>query len=136
MNYSDYMNKIAYSNIVDWKYHDELEHFLYMPDIAISMENVQSGCNDEVREEWIETYFESKVYRNKTRLFYKDGVVDDFDTIYISEEELNLPYPRVTDMTISPLQYGIGKVINLSNTSYVNAYDLFLDKAGIRVRKE
>ena len=128
------MNIISESRVEDWIYDDSDGRYVFKNNIAITMQRDRDDDTD-LEEDWVERFFHHPTAsRQMVYLCYLGTIIEIFYTASVDEARMNIPYPRLTDMTISRQQYNIGRVVNLQECGVMDRYDDYLRTAGITAR--
>ena len=133
MTYSEYRAIIENSDVNDWKYDDEHQSYLYLPDISITMKARWEQEDREFFEEWTQNYPDTKAYRHVIEFYYNGGRIDDFYTASVDGHRMCIPYPKAGTLTITKEQYNIGRIVNIPYCDVIDRYDEYLKTAGICV---
>lgn len=138
MTYDEFMNTIVESDVEDWIYDDYDGRYIYKNDIAITMQRDRDERDDDFdvyEADWVTRFIHHPTAKvQMVYLCYMGTTIKIFDTALVDEAAMNLPLPRIKDMTISRQQYKIGRIINKQNCCVMDRYDEFLGTAGITVR--
>jgi hypothetical protein len=135
MTYDEFMNIISESDVDDCIYDDSDGRYIYKNDIAITMQRDREDQTD-FEEVWVERFIH---HPTATRLMvylrYMGTTIDIFYTASVDEARMNIPHPKLEDMTISRQQYNIGRIVNLIECQVINRYDEYLQIVEITVRE-
>lgn len=69
----------------------------------------------------------------KIYLCFNGNIIETFYTASVDEARMYIPYPKSsTELTITDLQYKIGRIINIPTCDVIDRYDEYLNVAGIK----
>lgn len=144
MNYNEYINIIATSDKEDWIYDDARESYLYLPNISIMMKAKEEVINEDgewrtkFEEPWVENFTKPEAYVHTIELYYNGMRIDDFYTAIVDGSRMCIPYPKRDEdgMTITKIQYGIGKIVNIPySVNDIYTLDEYLRQAKIKIEE-
>lgn len=138
MKYQGFMDIIVKSSYNDWTYDDDLGLYIYKEDIRISIKSKRDDDIDKrFYEEWVKNYSDPKAYRSIFYLCFNGNVIEQFFTVAVDGYRMLVPYPEISDMTISIEEDNIAKILNLpytQNGEYMNRYENYKQQVGITVK--
>lgn len=137
MRYDEYFEKICNSTMDDWNYDDESGFYFYKYDIDILIENDISwleNSDDCCYDDWANKSFESRAYRKRFILKYRDNIVKKIYGVFVDGCKCFIPEPN-ENMIITKEQYAVGKIINGFINS-IEKFDFYLNKVSIKINSE
>lgn len=136
MLYKDFLATIEGSMYQDWKYDDELGQYIFMGDIDIAIKNDREwqleGDDEYCFESWATNNPDSKAYRKRYYLMFRGNIIETVYGASVDGMRCFIPYPKVSEMTITRFQYAVGEIINNAISEYSD-FEHYLSKAGITV---
>lgn len=134
MNFQEFMDIISCSSREEWIYDDDYGTYVYRNNIAITMYRDYDNQID-FQEGWATDFPDSSAQRLIINLCYMGNIIHRFYTASVDGARMNIPYPRLSDMTISIEQYNIGRIVNIQECNVNDDYDRYLRRASITVRE-
>lgn len=134
MIYKDFMELIVNSDVEDWIYDDERGTIVLKNDLLITIKREEISYDEDGKfyEEWACNFPDSIAYRQRFESCYAGNVIETFYTVAVDGHRMDIPYPKLDDMTITRKQYSIGRIVNIPNEGY--GFDSYLKRAGITVK--
>lgn len=113
----------------DFSWDDGRGEFTCKRDVELQLVYDRSTYRD-FKEAWLNAFPDSTGNREELVIRYGASTIRVLSIIYVDGGRYCVPLPRHADLTISPLQYHVGRIINR-----LNPLDQALSLAGITVRQ-
>lgn len=133
MTYDEFMEKVLESKPEDWLYNDEKGVFVLKNDLLITIVGKEVDYDESGRfyEEWATSFPDPNARKKEFELCYAGNEIDILYTAMVDGARMYIPYPKLTDMTISQKDYRLGQIVNVMNAAY--GFDSYLNRAGITI---
>lgn len=112
MNYKSFRALIANSVPNDWLTDDEHGVWVLKNDLLITIQREVVDSPEVFTEEWATKCPDPHAYVQRYFLKYGENIIETIYTASIDGRRVDIPYPRLPDMTIATFEYTIGKIIN------------------------
>lgn len=112
MNYETFIDLIANSMPSDWLMDDEHGVWVLKNNLLITIQREVVEYPDEFTEEWATRCPDPHAYIQRYLLKYGENIIETIYTASIDGRRVDIPYPRLSDMTITKFECVIGKIIN------------------------
>ena len=128
------------SRPADWEYKDTEGKYTYKKNTDLWLEDEDYQSRVEFNESWVQNYPNSTAYRRSLYIYHRSSLIDKKTIIQADETRVFIPLPTVSDLTITPDEHHLGKIINHSkkidgpNGDHIQRYERYLDQGGITVQ--
>lgn len=116
MNYETFIDLITKSMPSDWLMDDEHGVWVLKNNLLITIQREVVEYPDEFTEEWATKCPDPHAYIQRYFLKYGENIIETIYTASIDGRRVDIPYPRLSDMTITKFECVIGKIINDKNS--------------------
>lgn len=106
----------------DWLVTDEENICVLNKDLMINIKREESDTDSPFTEEWATHWPDHSAYVQRFLLRYGENTVETFYTASIDGNRAFIPYPDLTDMTITRRQYAIGLIVNEAFSGRLEEY--------------
>lgn len=133
MNLLDFTNTFHFHGPTEWRYDDELGIYVYLPNIAITLEvdRNEDGRRD-FYEEWARSFPDPNAQMQHYNMRLNGVTIEKTYAVVVDGGRAYLPLPQLDGMTITHAQYNFGAILNRGSAEY----DRYLNMAGITVQEE
>ncbi|MDP4092822.1 MAG: hypothetical protein Q8920_05605 [Bacillota bacterium] len=134
VSYEEFILTIVNSEKEEWLYDDDLGRYVFRNDIRITIISDRGENEDrDFFENWATQFPDQHAFRARFFLCFNGSIIEAFYSAAVDGYRALIPYPRITDLTITNNQYRIGRIINIPYTVVIDRYDEYLSQAGIRI---